>query len=724
MNEYYCYRLHVRAVGCNILLKCGRLLQQIAVDMYACVEQSRLSFIRANQASLRLDTYNNIRNAVVDSDMFGRSIGRRVILPPSHVGSPRYMFQNYQDAIAICRHLGTPHLFITFTCNPAWPEITRNLFPSQRTSDRPDLACRLFRMKLNQMVRDFRDGKFFGPVSASHNPLSDPAAIDAVISAELPDPAHDPEGYSVVSQFMVHGPCGAARPNSPCMKDQRCTKHFPKSFQRSTLITEDGVVLYKRRDTGVTAKKNGIELDNRFVVPYNINLLFKYQAHINVERCHTSMMIKYLFKYICKGRDRARIAVHRSSHVNTAVNEHHQQQDEVVDEILDYLDCRYLTSHESIWRLFQFGIHYSNPTVERLPIHLPFENNLLFHDSQSLQQVAANPLNRQTKLTAWFHLNAMDPAARNLTYPEVTKLYTWHDDERKWQYRQQGDRLARMGFVHPSTGELYYVRMLLNCVRGASSFHELRTVNEVIHPTFKEACNALGLLNNNSEWLATMQEAAAVASSSQLRQLFIDILIFSEVADTAELWSNCWEYLGDDIMQKLRDYNHNPEMTIEPVILKDHILYELEDILFVRGYTLAYVQLPLPSRPRTNYFHNRLLSEQYSFNTVELRVQIPHLMAGLNSEQKNIFDSVLQSIASGDGQFYFVYGHGGTGKTFLWRVLTAYLRAQGKIVLTVASSGLSSLLLQGGVTAYYRFKIPLKLKEGATCAIKKNSHLA
>ena len=54
-------------------------------------------------------------------------IGKRIILPSSHTGSPRYMIQNYQDAMAICRQYGNPDLFITFTCNLKWPEIIRAL---------------------------------------------------------------------------------------------------------------------------------------------------------------------------------------------------------------------------------------------------------------------------------------------------------------------------------------------------------------------------------------------------------------------------------------------------------------------------------------------------------------------------------------------------------------------------------------------------------------------
>jgi len=64
------------------------------------------------------------------------------------------MQQLYQDAMAIVRMLGKPDLFITFTCNPAWPEITSELFNNQVASDHPDLTARVFNMKLKALLND------------------------------------------------------------------------------------------------------------------------------------------------------------------------------------------------------------------------------------------------------------------------------------------------------------------------------------------------------------------------------------------------------------------------------------------------------------------------------------------------------------------------------------------------------------------------------------------
>ena len=76
------------------------------------------------------------------------------------------------------------------------------------------------------------------------------------------------------------------------------------------------------------------------------------------------------------------------------------------------------------------------------------------------------------------------------------------------------------------------------------------------------------------------------------------------------------------------------------------------------------------------------------------------------------------------GKQIFVEGHGGTGKTFLWKAITTKLRSEGRIVLAVASCGIAALLLQGGRTAHSRFHIPLNITDETTCEIKQGSHLA
>jgi hypothetical protein len=127
MREYYTYTIQQRRNQGTTLLRGGRLFQQYLVDAYTAVEEQRLRWMRTHQNDLRIDLYNNIYDVVAKGDTRADAIGQRIVLPASFTGSPLYMVQNYQDAMALCRTFGNPDLFITFTANPKWPEIETTL---------------------------------------------------------------------------------------------------------------------------------------------------------------------------------------------------------------------------------------------------------------------------------------------------------------------------------------------------------------------------------------------------------------------------------------------------------------------------------------------------------------------------------------------------------------------------------------------------------------------
>lgn len=95
----------------------GRLFQQYMVDNAAQLQDSRLNYQRNHQSDLRAALYSGLADALRVGDNVG-DVGRRVVLASSFVGGPRYMVQQYQDAMAIVRKYGKPDLFVTFTCNP------------------------------------------------------------------------------------------------------------------------------------------------------------------------------------------------------------------------------------------------------------------------------------------------------------------------------------------------------------------------------------------------------------------------------------------------------------------------------------------------------------------------------------------------------------------------------------------------------------------------------
>ncbi|XP_023754072.1 uncharacterized protein LOC111902476 [Lactuca sativa] len=84
----------------------------------------------------------------------------------------------------------------------------------------------------------------------------------------------------------------------------------------------------------------------------------------------------------------------------------------------------------------------------------------------------------------------------------------------------------------------------------------------------------------------------------------------------------------------------------------------------------------------------------------------------------------MSVVKENKGGVFFVYGYGGTGKTFLWKTISAAIRSDGNIVLNVASSGIASLLLLGGRTAHSRFILPFELTEDSFCKINPDGELA
>ncbi|XP_028649219.1 uncharacterized protein LOC114645542, partial [Erpetoichthys calabaricus] len=439
MKEYFSYRLSVRDEF-NPLINAGKLTQQYIVDVYVRAETNDLQWIKNNQPALRADNYKSLMEYINrDADMVDHPAGKAVILPSSFQGSPRNMQQHYQDAMAIVRKFGKPDLFITMTCNPKWKEITNNLMPWQKVEHRPDLVARVFRLKLNNFLEDIKIKSLFGTVKAiihviefqkrglphahillildDYSKIRTEDDINKIVKAEIPDRDNSPCLFQIVIRNMIHTPCGNTNPNSPCMVNGKCSKGFPKDFQEVTLGNVNGYPKYMRRQTNELQVVPGRPIDNTWVVPYNPYLCLRYNCHINVEICATVKSVKYLFKYVYKGHDCADVSV-------SETNDH--------DETRMYVDSRYVSAPEAIWRIFGFPMHAQSHTICRLLVHLEDKQNVCFRAGNEVQ-AAERRARRDTKLTAWFKLNQEDQDAYQWKYWEIRVHYVWVDNGTFWK---------------------------------------------------------------------------------------------------------------------------------------------------------------------------------------------------------------------------------------------------------------------------------------------------
>ena len=151
-------------------------------------------------------------------------------------------------------------------------------------------------------------------------------------------------------------------------------------------------------------------------------------------------------------------------------------------------------------------------------------------------------------LTAYFAQNRVDEFARGILYHDFPEFYTWHPNGKFWKRRVYEGRkqIGRIVSAHPAEGERYYLRVLLNHVVGATSFDHLKMVDDVVQPTFREAAERRGLIEEDNTLDECLTEASTFQMPSSLQRLFATILVFCEPSDVFALWKKYLDALSED----------------------------------------------------------------------------------------------------------------------------------------------------------------------------------
>ena len=314
-----------------------RLGQTYLVDMISRNIDYRLQFNAFTQYTLFGQTRptaqpNNDINSLDevpttrDEENDGEENQKSTFLSQSFHGSRRHLLNLAQNAICLVSEFGRPTLFITFTCNPNWPEIKEMLFEGETAYDRADITTKVFHEKLDRFLHNMRNGKYFGH---RHKPTYElrvieyqqrglPHAhmvfqldnipdwktekeelalwIDENINATYPVIDTDSSDrlkciHSLIKTHMVHK---CYKGDSGCIDEKTgvCKRGFDTNIiQNCTTLDERGFPHYKRNT----------EEDCK-VVSHNVLILEDLNAHVNVEYTGSTYCVIYLYKYLFKGR--------------------------------------------------------------------------------------------------------------------------------------------------------------------------------------------------------------------------------------------------------------------------------------------------------------------------------------------------------------------------------------------------------------------------------------
>lgn len=237
--------------------------------------------------------------------------------------------------------------------------------------------------------------------------------------------------------------------------------------------------------------------------------------------------------------------------------------------------------------------------------------------------------------------------------------------------------------------------------------------NGVIYDTFREAAMHRGFLQSNDYVDNCLAEAALFHMPYSLRTLFALLLVYEIAGDPQQLCDKYYPFMCEDFLcSGLLTSN---QVLFETISTVQIVLASMDTSIFDFPIKFPSASIRFAERLSRDYVHEQ------SIDFLDDDIQS---ISSLNAEQLSIFDLIVQKIVAQESGAFFLDGLGGTGKTFLYRALLAYVRRNIGIALVVATFGVALSLLPGGRTAHSRFKLPLDVDDKSTGYISKQSGLA
>lgn len=286
-------------------------------------------------------------------------------------------------------------------------------------------------------------------------------------------------------------------------------------------------------------------------------LLRLFNCHVYVDVCASSWIFLYLYKYLFKGPDHARFSLEQDA-----------DADQPRDEYRDYVEGRFLSSTEAVYRFFGCHSVWKNPSVACLPVHLEGRNlgrmrrpdgpgysemsDLLWYFQRP--STGTFPSLKYLDFFRRFYRTTLDigrPLSERQTF--LARVETERGPRQKILVERLPGNLivTRLQTVPVREKELFYLRALLR-ERPATSFQDLRTVQGVTYRLYQEAAVAMGLFHVRESEYALTEALADYASPAQLRFLFANLLV-DLPSPRIELWTRFQQELCADFLLRHND---------------------------------------------------------------------------------------------------------------------------------------------------------------------------
>ena len=675
----------------------GRLGQVYLLHMYV-----RYRRLQAEQTMRITQVYNSTQRRLVRYHQLVEArneeptiIGRLACLPSSLPFTPANQREHISDLTALIVEYGPPDFFITMTANPLWPEVVslarHKGIDSTRFYSHADIVNKAF-YRRNLDLRRFLAADFFRPVSPnrkqwlanrieyqkrlnvhSHTLFRSGVCpgdmnIDEVVTCAIPD--EECELKELVTQLMVH------RCSGRCNVDGKCKYGFPKPVSTTSYFDEFDRLVLRRRE------------HERFVVSYNPTLLLRYKCHLNVEYCRSMDRPQYLAKYVTKIDDL----------VDNVTVTTHEKDNDPTRILAEYFRAFYISAAQAIWELLGYPQWWRSVSVLSIVVHL-----------EGMQWVATDEIEKATDLQRYFGR----PASQDLEGIFVDfdalriKQYfsQFHVEERKklrsspsvmdhpevgtsfHVQRRSKDVVVRFSHSSFLDTELNALRALL-VNRPARSYELLRTIDDVVYPTFHKAAVALNLVDED-ELRFALDEAAKslLCTPRRFFHLFIFVMLngLPDVQDAIEYYA-----------KHMVDGTHvpavlDPELHIKPLKRK------LVEELVRHGYSPTQYGFDAPDDAA------ELVQQLFDPDT-EARTAST-MFAALDESQVHVAE-LFHDL--GTPTYVLLDAPAGYGKSVVAQYLAAHYRSSSHGVICAAFTSFAAHHLPGGRTIHSTFGFGVK----------------